>query len=62
MPRRRRENADFVYGSVGNFANFAPTRIALVTLADTAETTLVDDGAMNLSPQWLPEGRGLLFV
>ena len=56
------ENADFVYGSVGNFANFAPTRLALVTLADTSETTLVDDGAMNLSPQWLPEGRGLLFV
>ena len=56
------ENADFVYGSVGNFANFAPTRIALVTLADSAETMLVDDGAMNLSPQWLPEGRGLLFV
>jgi Tol biopolymer transport system component len=56
------ENADFVYGSVGNFANFAPTRVALVTLADSAETTLVDDGAMNLSPQWLPEGRGLLFV
>ena len=56
------ENADFVYGSVGNFANFAPTRLALVTLADSAETTLVDDGAMNLSPQWLPDGRGLLFV
>jgi len=56
------ENADFVYGSVGNFANFAPTRLALVTLADSTETTLVDDGAMNLSPQWLPDGRGLLFV
>ena len=56
------ENADFVYGSVGNFANFAPTRLAVVSLADSAETTLVDDGAMNLSPQWLPDGRGLLFV
>lgn len=56
------ENADFVYGSVGNFANFAPTRIALVTLADSNEATLVDDGAMNLSPQWLAGGRGLLFV
>ena len=56
------ENADFVYGSVGNFANFAPTRLALVSLADSTETTLVDDGAMNLSPQWLPDGRGLLFV
>lgn len=56
------ENADFVFGSVGNFANFAPTRLALVSLADSTETTLVDDGAMNLSPQWMPDGRGLLFV
>lgn len=56
------ENADFVYGSVGNFANFAPTRLMLVTLADSAERTLIDDGAMNLSPQWQPDGRGLLFV
>jgi serine/threonine-protein kinase len=56
------ENADFVYGSVGNFANFAPTRLMLVMLADSAETMLIDDGAMNLSPQWLPDGRSLLFV
>ena len=56
------ENADFVFGSVGNFANFAPTRLAVVSLADSAETTLVDDGAMNLSPRWQPDGRGLLFV
>ncbi len=56
------ENADFVFGSVGNFANFAPTRLAIVALDDGTEATLVDDGAMNLSPQWLPDGLGLLFV
>ncbi|HEX5633118.1 MAG TPA: hypothetical protein VFX50_07820, partial [Gemmatimonadales bacterium] len=56
------DNPDFVFGSVANFANIAPSRLAIVRIDGSGPRTILDDGALSTSPAWLPDGRALLYV
>jgi len=60
-------NAAFVfgatsYGSPLNLGNVAPSSIWVVPATGGAPVRVTDDAALNVSPAWLPDGGGLLFV
>ncbi len=42
--------------------NVAPSAIWITDRGSGEATPIIDDGRMNLSPVWLPDGRHLLFV
>ncbi|HET8625034.1 MAG TPA: BTAD domain-containing putative transcriptional regulator [Gemmatimonadales bacterium] len=60
-------NAAFVfggtaYGSPLNLGNVAPSSIWLVSAKGGTPVRITDDAALNVSPAWLPDDGGLLFV
>ncbi len=60
-------NAAFVfgareYGSPLNLGNVAPSSIWVVPAEGGTPVRVTDDAALNVSPAWLPDGGGLLFV
>ena len=60
-------NAAFVFGATGygsplNLGNVAPSAIWVVAAKGGAPVRITDDAALHVSPPWLPDGDGLLFV
>jgi Tol biopolymer transport system component/DNA-binding SARP family transcriptional activator len=51
-----------VYGNPLNLGNVAPSAIWVVPAKGGAPVRVTDDAALNVSPAWLPDGGGLLFV
>jgi Tol biopolymer transport system component len=50
------------WGTTVNLGNIAPSEIWLVPAAGGAPVRVTEGRALNTSPVWLPDGRGLLFV
>jgi len=55
------KNPLFVYGTV-NFANEGNSAIEVVPVGGGEPVIVAEGSALNVSPQWLPDGRGLLWV
>ncbi len=60
-------NAAFVFGASGygsplNLGNVAPSSIWVVPAKGGTPVRITDDAALNVSPAWLPDGGGLLFI
>jgi Tol biopolymer transport system component/DNA-binding SARP family transcriptional activator len=60
-------NAAFVFGANGygsplNLGNVAPSTIWLVSARGGTPVRVTDDASLNVSPEWLPGGEGLLFI
>ncbi|HEX2451499.1 MAG TPA: BTAD domain-containing putative transcriptional regulator [Gemmatimonadales bacterium] len=51
-----------VYGSPLNLGNVAPSSIWVVAAKGGAPVRVTDDAALNVSPAWLPDDGGILFV
>jgi Tol biopolymer transport system component/DNA-binding SARP family transcriptional activator len=54
-------NAAFVYAPDA-IGNIAPSAIWIVSAAGGAPLRITDAAALNTSPVWLPDGRGLFFI
>ena len=50
------------WGNATSLGNVAPSAIWLVPVAGGDPVPVTDAQALNTSPVWLPDGRGLLFV
>jgi Tol biopolymer transport system component len=60
-------NAAFVFGAAGygsplNLGNVAPSSIWVAPARGGPPVRITDDASLNVSPAWLPDGSGLLFV
>jgi Tol biopolymer transport system component/tRNA A-37 threonylcarbamoyl transferase component Bud32 len=55
------KNPMFVYGSV-NFANTGNSAIEVIPANGGEPVTITEGSALNISPQWMPDGRGLVWV
>jgi serine/threonine-protein kinase len=55
-------NQLFLYGGTSQFGNIAPSRIMVVPAAGGPAVEVAGGHSLNLSPIWLPRGRGLLFI
>ncbi|MEE8362416.1 MAG: protein kinase [Gemmatimonadales bacterium] len=56
-----RDNAIFVFGTA-DFANEAVSSIAISPMDGGPVVAITDGTSLNVSPQWLPDGRTLLWV
>ncbi len=56
-----RGNRDFVYGQ-RSFGNLAASTVFVLPAAGGAPTMVSDSTTLNVSPVWLPDGSGLLYV
>ena len=54
-------NPAFTFGS-GYFGNAGATAIWVIPLDGSAPIRITPDSALNVSPQWSPDGRALLWV
>jgi Tol biopolymer transport system component len=54
-------NAAFVFGT-GYFGNSGSSAIWIVHLDGTAPTSMATESALNLAPQWSPDGHSLLWI
>jgi Tol biopolymer transport system component len=56
-----RDNSEFVYGG-GAFGNLAASTVFVLPAAGGTPVMVSDSTTLNVSPVWLPDGSGLLFV
>ena len=56
-----RENGDFAY-SLGNFGNLAAATVFVVPAAGGTPRMVSDSITLNISPVWLRDGSGLLYI
>jgi serine/threonine-protein kinase len=56
-----RENGDFAY-SLGNFGNLAAATVFVVPAAGGTPRMVSDSLTLNISPVWLRDGRGILYI
>lgn len=54
-------NAAFVYAP-NAIGNIAPSSIWIVAASGGTPTPVTDASSLNTSPQWMPDGRSLLFI
>jgi eukaryotic-like serine/threonine-protein kinase len=54
-------NAKFIFGSV-HFANVGTSSLWVIPVDGGPPVRVTDAANLNLSPQWTPDGRALLFV
>jgi len=52
-------NRRFVFGAIGNQA---PSSIVVISVNDGEKIQLIDNGSMNMSPVWSPDGKNLFYV
>lgn len=53
----------FTSGGIQYFGNIAPTQVRVVRADGSAPpVSVTDNQSLNVSPAWLPDGRGLLYV
>jgi Tol biopolymer transport system component len=56
-----RGNASFIYGS-SSFGNLAASTVFVIPAAGGKPVMVSDSTTLNVSPVWLPDGNGLLYV
>jgi serine/threonine-protein kinase len=56
-----RNNRDYVYARLG-FGNLAASTVFILPAGGGAPIMVSDSTTLNVSPVWLPDGRGLLYV
>jgi eukaryotic-like serine/threonine-protein kinase len=57
-----RNNSAFVYGNLGAFGNLAASTVFVVPASGGAPRMVSDSTTLNISPIWLRNGSGLLYV
>jgi TolB protein len=58
-----RENSQFVYGNLAlMFGNLAPSTVFVIPAAGGSPRMISDSTTLNISPVWLGDSRGVLYV